>query len=298
MSPSEFNNWLRTPDRRPLVMGVLNVTPDSFSDGGRFASADAAVEHAEEMVEAGADLIDVGGESTRPGSQPVPEGEQVVRVVPVIGRIASLPVTISIDTTRSAAAAAALDAGAAVVNDISAGRDDAGMLSLVARRGVPVVLMHMRGTPATMQDNPSYRDVMEEVVEELRERMRAAVTAGVDAANILLDPGIGFGKTMAHNLELLRRQRELLSLGRPVVIGASRKGFIGRITGESEPSQRLFGTAACVAWSLAQGASIVRVHDVRPMKQVVEMIRAIVTTDATHATDTTDPPASAPPSAP
>jgi dihydropteroate synthase len=278
MTPQEFDNWLTQPaaTRRPLVMGVLNVTPDSFSDGGRFASEEAAVAYAQEMTAAGADLIDVGGESTRPGSQPVPAEEQIRRVVPVISRIASLPVTISIDTTRSQVAEAALDAGAALVNDISAARDDAAMLPLVARRRVPVVLMHMQGTPATMQDNPTYRDVMAEVIEHLRERLSAARSAGVDESKILLDPGIGFGKTMDHNLELIRRQRELVSLGRPVVIGVSRKGFIGRITGESEPSRRLFGTAAAVTWSVANGAAVVRVHDVGPMKQVVAMTRAIV----------------------
>ncbi len=278
MIPREFDNWFKQspPDRRPLVMGVLNVTPDSFSDGGRFASEEAAVAHAREMVDAGADLIDVGGESTRPGSQPVAEDEQIRRVVPVIGRIASLPVSISIDTTRSAVAQAALDAGAALVNDISAARDDATMLPLVARRSVPIVLMHMQGTPATMQDNPVYQDVMAQVIEHLRDRLTVAKAAGVDESRILLDPGIGFGKTMEHNLELIRRQRELVAVGRPVVIGTSRKGFIGRITGEDEPSKRLFGTAACVAWAIACGASIVRVHDVRPMKQVVDMTRAIV----------------------
>jgi dihydropteroate synthase len=277
MVPQEFDNWLRQgPPRVPLVMGVLNITPDSFSDGGRFASEESAVAHAQEMAKAGADLIDVGGESTRPGSQPVPAEEQIRRVVPVIRRIASLPLTLSIDTTRSAVAEAALDAGAALVNDISSGRDDPAMLPLVARRRVPIVLMHMQGTPATMQDNPTYRDVMAEVIEHLRERMTVARAASVEESRILLDPGIGFGKTMYHNLELIRRQRELLALGRPVVIGTSRKGFIGRITGETEPSQRLFGTAACVAWAVANGAAIVRVHDVRPMKQVVAMTRAIL----------------------
>jgi dihydropteroate synthase len=280
LSPREFSNWLSEPNqpnrRRPLVMGVLNCTPDSFSDGGRFATTAAAVAQAEAMAAAGADLIDVGGESTRPGSLPVDAAEQVARVVPVIQRIANLPVTISIDTTRAAVAEAALDAGAALVNDISAGRDDAGMLPLVARRGVPVVLMHMQGTPLTMQDAPSYRDVVAETIAFLRERCAAAQAAGVELAKILLDPGIGFGKTQAHNLELLRRQREFNQLGRPVVIGASRKGFIGRITGEPEPAKRLFGTAVSVALAVANGAAIVRVHDVGPMVQVVRMAHAIV----------------------
>lgn len=256
-------------------MGVLNVTPDSFSDCGRYATHDAAVAHAREMIDAGADLIDVGGESTRPGAPPVPPATQIERVVPVIERIAALPVVISIDTTKAAVAEAAIAAGAAMVNDISAGRDDSALLPLVAQLGAPLVLMHMLGTPQTMQDDPRYVDVMREVIDFLRIRLAQARAAGVHPGRVLLDPGIGFGKTMAHNLELLRRQGELLALGRPIVIGTSRKGFIGKITGEPEPAKRLFGTAASVAWSVAQGASIVRVHDVRPMKQVVEMIRAI-----------------------
>ena len=276
MSPTEFSQWLSDPNRTALVMGVLNVTPDSFSDGGRFATVDAAVAQAEAMAAAGADMIDVGGESTRPGSLPVAPEEQVARVVPVIRRIANLPVTISIDTTRAAVADAALDAGAAVVNDISGGRDDAALLPLVARRGVSVILMHMQGTPLTMQDAPVYSDVVAETIAFLRERVAAAQAAGVELTKILLDPGIGFGKTQAHNLELLRRQREFLALGRPVVIGTSRKGFIGRITGEAEPARRLFGTAASVALAVANGAAIVRVHDVGPMVQVVRMTRAII----------------------
>ncbi|MEA2708121.1 MAG: dihydropteroate synthase [Phycisphaerales bacterium] len=276
MLPSEFSHWLTEPNRRPLVMGVLNVTPDSFSDGGKFAATDSAVVHAEAMLAAGATLIDVGGESTRPGSFPVAADEQIARVVPVIRRIANLPVTISIDTTRAAVAEAALDAGAALVNDISAGRDDPALLPLVAQRGVPVVLMHMQGTPLTMQDTPGYSDVVAETIAFLRERVAAAQAAGIELTKILLDPGIGFGKAMPHNLELLRRQRELLALGRPIVIGTSRKGFIGKITAEPEPAKRLFGTAASVALAIANGASIVRVHDVGPMVQVVRMTRAII----------------------
>jgi dihydropteroate synthase len=184
---------------------------------------------------------------------------------------------VSIDTTLAEVAAAAMDAGAGMVNDISAGRDDEAMLTLVAERGVPVVLMHMQGTPATMQNDPRYNDVVAEVVAALRDRVGAAQAAGVGLDRILLDPGIGFGKTMEHNLELIRRQKEFCALGRPMVIGVSRKGFIGRITGEAEPSQRLFGTAASVAWSIASGANIVRVHDVKPMVQVMKMTRAIAT---------------------
>jgi dihydropteroate synthase len=276
VTSTEFDQWLSAPRQSPLVMGVLNVTPDSFSDGGRFADADAAVAHARAMVDAGASLIDVGGESTRPGSAPVPPPEQIERVVPVIRRISSLPAVLSIDTTRSDVATAALDAGAAVVNDISAGRDDAAMFPLVARRGVPIILMHMQGTPQTMQAKPDYADVMAEVITFLRDRIELAGQAGIPLDRILVDPGIGFGKTMDHNLELLRRQRELSTLGLPVVIGTSRKSFIGKITGEAEPTQRLFGTAASIAWSIANGAGIVRVHDVEPMNRVVAMIRAIM----------------------
>lgn len=276
MSPERFHAWLQDSDRRTLVMGILNVTPDSFSDGGKFSDVSAAVKHAGEMAAAGAALIDVGGESTRPGSQPVDAREQIRRVEPVIRAIrGQFQVLISIDTTRASVARAAIDAGAHLINDISAGRDDPNMLPLAARLGVPLVLMHMKGTPATMQDNPVYRDVMGEVIEALRERMAAAIAAGIDSSKILVDPGIGFGKTMQHNLELLRRLPEMHALGRPVVVGASRKGFMGRITGEDLASGRKFATAAAVAWAVANRAGIVRVHDVGPMAQVVRMIEAI-----------------------
>jgi dihydropteroate synthase len=278
LTPATFADWLADPHRRPAVMGVLNVTPDSFSDGGRFADAAAAVAAAAAMVEAGADVIDIGGESTRPGSQPVPAAEQIRRVVPVVEGIrAKAPdATLSIDTTRAAVAEAALDAGATLLNDVSAGRDDADMLPLAARRGCPIVLMHMLGTPATMQAAPAYDDVTAEVAAFLSDRAAAAVAAGVSRTNVLLDPGIGFGKTIDHNLELLRRLRELADLGYPLVVGTSRKKFVGVITDEPEPSRRVFGTAATVAWSVANGAAMVRVHDVGPMAQVVRMTRAVI----------------------
>lgn len=277
MTVQDFDAWLRDPLRPPLVMGVLNVTPDSFSDGGRFIDPAAAVAHAHEMTESGADLIDIGGESTRPGSDPVDDEEQIRRVVPVIRQLCSAgpKFTLSVDTTRSIVAQAALDAGAHIVNDISAGRDDANMFSLVARRKVPMVLMHMLGRPKTMQQSPHYDDVVAEVSGFLNERIITAGIHGIEIERILVDPGLGFGKTLEHNLELLRRLAELTVLGRPLVVGPSRKSFIGKITGESEPSQRLFGTAAAVAWSVANGAAIVRVHDVEPMSQVVRMVRAI-----------------------
>jgi len=281
MTPAEFEAWLlaKPSQRRPLVMGILNVTPDSFSDGGRYIDVEAAAAYTRQMVEDGADLIDVGGESTRPGSQPVPPGEQVRRVAPVIEAIVGgqngLPVTISIDTTRSAVAAAALDAGASVINDISGGREDPAMLPLAAERGAPVVLMHMQGTPATMQSDPRYTDVTAEVRTFLAERVAAAESAGIAAHRVILDPGIGFGKNQDHNLTLLRQLGDLAAIGRPLLLGTSRKGFIGRITGQTDPADRVFGTAATVAWSIANGASLVRVHDVGPMSQVVQMVRAI-----------------------
>lgn len=283
MTPGDFNVWLAASTRAPLVMGVLNVTPDSFSDGGKFASVDSAVAHAERMAAEGADLIDIGGESTRPGSKPVDPREQIRRVVPVIQQIAGrLNVVISIDTTQAPVAQAALEAGAHLFNDISAGRDDPNMLPLAAKSGAPIILMHMKGTPATMQKEPAYHDIVAEVKVFLKERMEAADRIGIDPLKILLDPGIGFGKTLEHNLELLRRLGELTALSKPLVVGTSRKSFISRITGESEPSNRLFGTAASVAWSVANGAGIVRVHDVEPMAAVLRMIQAIQIPAATE----------------
>jgi dihydropteroate synthase len=277
MSPADFDHWLTLEPRPPLVMGILNVTPDSFSDGGKFATTDAAIMHAEALAEAGADVIDVGGESTRPGSDPVAPAEQIRRVLPVLQSVANrLPVVFSIDTTSSEVAHAALDVGATLINDISAGRDDPQILSLAARRRCPIILMHMLGRPKTMQQAPHYEEVTAEVAGFLDERIVAAGIHGVNIDKILIDPGIGFGKTREHNLELLKHLRELTVLGRPLVIGTSRKRFIGQITGETEAENRVFGTAATVAWSLANGASIVRVHDVGPIVQVVRVIRAIM----------------------
>jgi dihydropteroate synthase len=278
MSPLEFEHWLTDPARRPLVMGVVNVTPDSFSDGGRYADPAAAIAHARSLLAGGADLLDVGGESTRPGSARTPAEEQVRRIRPVIEGLArELGDTclISVDTTRASVARAALDAGATLINDISAGTDDPEVLPLAAERRAPIVLMHMEGQPATMQVNPSYRNVVQEVAAHLRERARAAIDAGIVRHRILLDPGIGFGKNIAHNLELLRRLPELTSLGHPLVLGTSRKGFLGQIAGETEPRDRMFATAASVAWCVANGAAVVRVHDVEPMARVVRVIRAI-----------------------
>jgi dihydropteroate synthase len=277
MNASQFSQWLRDPHRKTLVMGVLNVTPDSFSDGGRFSTPEAALARAEQIAAEGADLIDIGGESTRPGAQPVAPEEQIRRITPILKAAAhKLPILFSIDTTSSEVAQAALDAGASIVNDITAARADSAMLPLVAQRQVPIILMHMQGTPATMQLAPSYSDVVQEVCAFLKERAEAAQSAGIDPANILLDPGIGFGKSLDHNLTLLRRQTELLTLNRPIVIGTSRKKFIGAITNTPEPADRLHGTLATTAWSIANGAAIIRVHDVEPNVQAVRMIGAIV----------------------
>ena len=256
-------------------MGVLNITPDSFSDGGQFSAVDQAIRHAEQMLADGADLIDIGGESTRPGAARVPADEQIRRVSGAIVAIAKLGATISIDTTRSAVAAAALDHGAAIVNDVSAGRDDPAMASLVAQRGCPVALMHMPGDPATMQSLAHYADVVAEVRDDLLARANVFETAGVDRRRILLDPGIGFGKNIDHNLQLLRRLDAFVATGYPLLLGVSRKAFIGTITNKPNPADRVFGTAAAVAWCVANGASIVRVHDVAEMRQVVDVISAI-----------------------
>jgi dihydropteroate synthase len=271
-----LSSWLVDPQRPTLVMGILNVTPDSFSDGGKFALRAAALRHAEAMAADGADWIDIGAESTRPGAKRISASEQLARLNPVLAEIRKrLRVVLSIDTTLPAVAEAALDAGVDVVNDISAGRDRPAIFPLVASRGVPIILMHMRGSTATMQRNPHYRNVTREVAEFLKRRLDAAERAGIDNRNVLLDPGIGFGKTAGHNLQLLRDLPTLAALGRPLVVGTSRKSFLGKITGESAESGRPFGTAASVAWSAANGAAVVRVHDVKAMKAVVETVRAI-----------------------
>jgi len=273
---ADFTTWLKDADRRCLVMGVLNVTPDSFSDGGLFFTDDSAIGAAEQMCGDGADLIDVGGESTRPGSARVDPAEQIRRVLPVLRSVGRrLPVVLSVDTTRAEVARAALDAGATVINDISAARDDADMLPLMASSGAAAILMHMQGRPADMQLNPAYRDVTDDVMAFLRQRLAAARDAGIPPDRILLDPGIGFGKALEHNLQLLGNLPRLAQLRQPLVVGVSRKSFIGHITGQSQPAQRIFGTAASVAWCAANGAAIVRVHDVKAMSDVVRTIRAI-----------------------
>jgi dihydropteroate synthase len=259
-----------------LIMGVLNVTPDSFSDGGQFFDAGEAVARGLQMAAEGAAVIDVGGESTRPGSEPVPAAEQIQRVFPVIEALAQQSdVPISIDTHDVEVARAALDAGAAVVNDITALADDR-LAALVGERAVPVVLMHMQGTPGTMQDEPSYDDVVGEVLHFLLERAQRAESFGIPSERIFIDPGIGFGKTQQHNLSLLRCVDRFVATGYHVLMGTSRKRFIGNITGRERPSDRAFGTAATVALCVAAGVSLVRVHDVAAMGDVVRVTNAIL----------------------
>jgi len=259
------------PDGRVLIMGILNVTPDSFSDGGRFLSPDAAVKRALIMEKEGADIIDVGGESSRPGAEPVPVEEELRRVIPVLERLrGKLRIPISIDTTKAEVAEAALRAGASIVNDISALRFDPAMASVVAEFGAGLVLMHMLGTPKTMQQDPHYEDVVREVREFLAERALYAQSQGIPREAIAVDPGIGFGKTVEHNLELLRRLPELVELGFPVLVGPSRKSFIGAILGLGV-EERLEGTLAACAVAVVRGADILRVHDVREVRRAADL---------------------------
>lgn len=264
-----------SPPGPPRLMGVLNVTPDSFSDGGRFLDPDAAVEQGRRLRAEGATWVDVGGESTRPGAGTVPTEEELARVIPVVDALAAEGVDVSIDTRKAPVARAALDAGARMVNDVSAGTHDEDLLPLVAERGCPLVLMHAGGEPATMQHDPRYRDVVAEVASSLRERAAAAVAAGVDPARLVLDPGIGFGKRLEHNLSLLRRLPELRSLGAPLLVGVSRKSFIGRLSGAERPQDRVGGTAAAVTACVLGGAEILRVHDVGVMAEAVSVARAL-----------------------
>jgi dihydropteroate synthase len=271
------------------VMGVVNVTPDSFSDGGEFLDARAAIAHARELVAEGADILDIGGESTRPGAEPVSAEEELRRVLPVLEGIAALDWSqvgrprpqLSIDTSKAVVARAAIDAGASIVNDVTALRGDREMAELVAETGAECCLMHMLGEPRTMQREPHYDDVVEEVRSFLQERMSFAVAAGIAEEQIMLDPGIGFGKTIEHNLTLLRRLDRLRTLGRPLVVGTSRKSFLGRIladaSGASEPvapSRRLGGTIATSVLALERGADVLRVHDVGPVRDALTVAAA------------------------
>jgi len=261
---------------RALVMGVLNVTPDSFSDGGKWLDADRAARRALEMQADGADLIDIGGESTRPGSEAVSATEELARVLPVLKRLRGrLKIAISIDTQKAAVAEAAIAAGAEIVNDVSALRTDPALAAVVRRARVPVILMHMRGRPKTMQKRPFARDVMHDVARGLREAARRARAAGIPRSHVLLDPGIGFGKSTEQNCELLARLPELARLGYPLVVGTSRKTFLGKLLGGAAEDKRIWATAASVTAAVLGGAHIVRVHDVAEMVQVVRIAGAI-----------------------
>jgi dihydropteroate synthase len=256
-------------------MGVLNVTPDSFSDGGDYPGLDAAIAAGLAMAAAGADIIDVGGESTRPSSQPTSPETERARILPVIGALAAAGVCVSVDTRHAATMAAALDAGASIVNDVYALGYDPAAAPLVAARGCPVVLMHMRGTPADMYAQARYGDVAAEVARELAQRIEAAERAGVTRDNIVIDPGIGFAKTAEQSIELLRRLPDLAALGRPILVGLSRKSFLGAITGEDEPRRRLPGSLAAGLFALARGAAILRVHDVAETIQAIKVWQAL-----------------------
>jgi dihydropteroate synthase len=259
---------------RTFVMGVLNVTPDSFSDGGRFFDPEVAVAAGIQMVEDGADFVDVGGESTRPGSEPVPPSDEIDRVVPVIKRLSGeVDVPVSVDSRKAEVAQAALDAGASIVNDVTAGADPE-MFGVVRDAGAGMVLMHMRGDPKTMQQLTDYGDVVAEVRAYLAERVDAAVNAGIDRGRLAVDPGLGFAKTAEQNLLLMKEVASFLDLGLPLVIGPSRKSFIGKVLG-TEVDERLEGTAGAVAWLAAYGAHVLRVHDVKEMVRVVRVVDAI-----------------------
>ncbi len=265
-----------TPGAPPLLMGIVNVTPDSFSDGGRFLDADAAVAHALLLIEQGADLLDIGGESTRPGSRPIPLNEELSRLLPVIRRLAGqTAVPLSVDTSKAEIARQALEAGAHIVNDITALQGDPAMPDVVRRYRAGVILMHMQGTPATMQAEPRYGDVVAEVADFLQARLQACLDLGIAASQVVLDPGIGFGKTAEHNLRLLAHLEELQRLGRPVCLGVSRKGFLGKVLGRPL-EQRLAGSLAAVCHALVRGTTqIVRVHDVAETRDAVVLLQAL-----------------------
>jgi dihydropteroate synthase len=263
---------------KPLIMGILNVTPDSFSDGGQYSDVDAAVLQARRMLDEGADIIDIGGESTRPGSEPVAADAQIQRVVPVIAAIrrqVSADIPISIDTTLSAVARAALEAGADIINDISAGRDDEAILALAAETDAPIILMHSQGTPKTMQDNPYYDDVVQEVLAALSRQIDAALKAGIKKKRIAIDPGIGFGKRKQDNLDLLAHLDAFVAAGYPVLLGTSRKRFMGTICDVSEPSELVTATAVTTALGIMAGVRMFRVHDVRENRQAADVAWAI-----------------------
>ena len=261
---------------RAMIMGVLNVTPDSFSDGGKFFDPRRAVKHGRQMLADGADIIDVGGESTRPGADAVGATDELTRVAPVIANLrAGSDPLISIDTAKASVARAALDAGASIINDVTGGRGDEAMLPLAAKRGAALIIMHMQGTPRTMQDAPHYDDVVAEIREFFRQQYGRAIESGIDPMAIAFDPGIGFGKTLQHNLELLRSLENLRIEARPLVVGVSRKSFLGKILGSAEIEDRLAPTVALSALLRERGANVLRVHDVKPNVAALRITEAL-----------------------
>jgi dihydropteroate synthase len=260
----------------PLVMGVVNVTPDSFSDGGKFYCYNNAIEHGLRLLNEGADILDIGGESTRPGAQVIDPKEEIVRVVPVIKELRNHANRISIDTRNAATMRAALDAGATEINDISAFCHDPESIKVAAEAKVPVYLMHMQGTPQSMQKNPIYNNVLTEVYHYLKERTKACIDAGIKRDNIIIDPGIGFGKTLEHNLVLLKNIRKFSDLDFPVLLGTSRKRFIAALSNNEPADERIGGSLSSVIWGATQGVNIVRVHDVKETVQALKVYRAIL----------------------
>ena len=271
-----FQDWCLNPKRETLVMGIVNVTPDSFSDGGKFFSPEVAISHASKLITQGADIIDIGGESTRPGAEQVSESEELKRVIPVIEKIRTdnPTILISIDTTKASVAKHAVEAGADIINDVSGLSFDNNMIGIVESFNIPVVIMHMKGNPQNMQLNPKYKDIVNEILDFFKMKIKMAIQSGLNRSMIILDPGIGFGKTVEHNFELLSRLNEFNVLELPIMIGPSRKSFIG-ITLDLPPEDRVEGTAAAVSAGVMNGASIVRVHDVKSMKRVVRIIEKI-----------------------
>ena len=271
-----FQDWCLNPKRETLVMGIVNVTPDSFSDGGKFFSPEVAISHASKLITQGADIIDIGGESTRPGAEQVSESEELKRVIPVIEKIRTdnPTILISIDTTKASVAKHAVEAGADIINDVSGLSFDNNMIGIVESFNIPVVIMHMKGNPQNMQLNPEYEDIVNEILDFFKMKIKIAIQSGINRSMIILDPGIGFGKTVEHNFELLSRLNEFNVLELPIMIGPSRKSFIG-ITLDLPPEDRLEGTAAAVSAGVMNGASIVRVHDVKSMKRVVRIIEKV-----------------------
>jgi len=271
-----WKNFSLDFSKKTYIMGILNVTPDSFADGGLYFDKSSAIERAYQIVEEGADIIDIGGESTRPGSEPISIKEELIRTIPVIEAISKkIKVPISIDTYKSEVAKAAIDAGASMVNDISGLRFDPRMPDVVSEFKVPVVIMHIKGKPQDMQQNPVYYALIPEIIDYFRVGMRTAISAGVSEDKIIIDPGMGFGKTFDHNLEIINNLYEFTLLEKPILIGPSRKAFIGKILGDVPATERLEGTAAAVSISIINGANVVRVHDVKEMVKVAKVADAV-----------------------